>query len=110
MLLCRRKRIRRVRRLANQVGRPNVSRAFPRRRNFTRWRAARKYRRGASGRRGRATQLQKRREKFWTDEGAEAILQLRADYLSDDEPLEGFWQRRQEAVTGQRRYRRCIPA
>jgi hypothetical protein len=49
-------------------------------------------------------------EKFWTDEGAEALLQLRADYLSDDEPLEGFWQRRQEAATGQRRYRRRIPA
>ena len=44
-------------------------------------------------------------EKFWTEEGAEAILQLRADYLSDDEPMEDFWQRRQEAATGQRRYR-----
>ncbi len=49
-------------------------------------------------------------EKFWTEEGAEALLQLRADYLSDDEPLEAFWQRRQEAATGQRRYRRRIPA
>jgi hypothetical protein len=47
-------------------------------------------------------------EKFWTEEGAEAILQLRADYLSDDEPMEDFWQRRQDAATGQRRYRsRC---
>ena len=45
-------------------------------------------------------------EKFWREEGAEAILQLRADYLSDDEPLEGFWQRRQAGATGQRRYRR----
>jgi putative transposase len=44
-------------------------------------------------------------EKFWSDAGAEAVLQLRADYLSDDEPLEGFWQRRQAAATGQRRYR-----
>jgi len=43
-------------------------------------------------------------EKFWTEEGAEAILQLRADYLSDDEPLEDFWQRRQAGATGQRRY------
>jgi hypothetical protein len=49
-------------------------------------------------------------EKFWTEEGAEAILQLRADYLSDDDPMEDFWQRRQEAATGQRRYRRRIPA
>jgi hypothetical protein len=45
-------------------------------------------------------------EKFWSEAGAEAVLQLRADYLSDDEPLEDFWQRRQEAATGQRRYRR----
>jgi hypothetical protein len=45
-------------------------------------------------------------EKFWSEEGAEAILQLRADYLSDDEPLEDFWQRRQATATGQRRYSR----
>jgi hypothetical protein len=44
-------------------------------------------------------------EKFWTEAGAEALLQLRADYLSDDEPMADFWQRRQEAATGQRRYR-----
>jgi len=46
-------------------------------------------------------------EKFWTERGAEAILQLRADYLSDDEPMEDFWQRRQAAATGQRPYRRA---
>jgi hypothetical protein len=45
-------------------------------------------------------------EKFWTAEGGEAILQLRADYLSDDQPLEAFWQRRQERATGQRHYRK----
>lgn len=45
-------------------------------------------------------------EKFWTEPGAEALLQLRADYLSDDEPLEDFWRRREAAATGQRRYRR----
>ena len=45
-------------------------------------------------------------EKFWTAEGGEAILQLRADYLSDDQPLEAFWQRRQDRATGQRRYRK----
>jgi hypothetical protein len=44
-------------------------------------------------------------EKFWSEAGAEAILQMRADHLSDDDPLDGFWQRRQEAATGQRRYR-----
>jgi hypothetical protein len=46
-------------------------------------------------------------EKFWSEGGAEAILQLRADYLSDTEPLADFWQRRQAAMTGQRRYRRA---
>jgi hypothetical protein len=44
-------------------------------------------------------------EKFWGEEGAEAILQLRADYLSDGEVMAGFWQRRQAAATGQRFYR-----
>ena len=44
-------------------------------------------------------------EKFWSEEGAEALLQVRADYLSDDHPLNAFWQRRQETATGQRRYR-----
>jgi hypothetical protein len=43
-------------------------------------------------------------EKFWTEEGAEAVLQLRADQLSED-GLAGFWARRQAAATGQRRYR-----
>ena len=46
-------------------------------------------------------------EKFWSAEGAEAILQLCADYLSDDQPLEAFWDRRQAEATGQRRYRRA---
>jgi hypothetical protein len=45
-------------------------------------------------------------EKFWSEDGSEAVLQLRADYLSDGEPLTAFWQRRQAAATGQRRYRR----
>lgn len=44
-------------------------------------------------------------EKFWSEVGAEAILQLRADYLSDDEPLEVFWETWQHAQTGQRPYR-----
>jgi hypothetical protein len=45
-------------------------------------------------------------EKFWCEEGAEAILQLRADVLSDDRPLDGFWERRQANETGRRRYRK----
>jgi hypothetical protein len=44
-------------------------------------------------------------EKFWCENGAEAILQLRADELSDDQPLDAFWQRRQDRETGQRPYR-----
>lgn len=46
-------------------------------------------------------------EKFWSEQGAEAILQLRADHLSDHEPLRRFWQSRQEEQTGQRPYRQA---
>jgi hypothetical protein len=47
-------------------------------------------------------------EKFWTEEGAEAILQLRADHLSEDEPLVAFWQSWQTKQTGQRPYRKVV--
>jgi hypothetical protein len=46
-------------------------------------------------------------EKFWCEEGAEAILQLRADLLSDARPLDAFWDRRQASETGQCRYTRA---
>jgi hypothetical protein len=46
-------------------------------------------------------------EKFWSEEGAEAILQLRSDFLSDTEPLNEFWERRQAEATGRRVYRRA---
>jgi hypothetical protein len=46
-------------------------------------------------------------EKFWSEEGGEAILQLRADHLSDDQPLVEFWKRRQANATGQRNYRKA---
>lgn len=46
-------------------------------------------------------------EKFWSDEGSEAVLQLRADYLSETEPLEDFWLRRQEHLNGFRPYRKA---
>jgi hypothetical protein len=49
-------------------------------------------------------------EKFWCSEGAEAIVQLRADYLSDDQPLNDFFQRRQRDASGQRPYRRATAA
>jgi len=45
-------------------------------------------------------------EKFWSEGGGEALLQLRADALGDEGQMEAFWQRRQAAATGQRRYRR----
>jgi len=45
-------------------------------------------------------------EKFWGEEGAEAILQLRGDYLSENKPLTAFWERRQTQASGQRPYRR----
>jgi hypothetical protein len=45
-------------------------------------------------------------EKFWSEPGAEAILQLRADYLSETEPMKRFWNRRQNTADGHRRYRR----
>jgi hypothetical protein len=44
-------------------------------------------------------------EKFWGEAGAEALLQLRGDHLSDNQPLEAFWERRQAQATGQRHYR-----
>jgi hypothetical protein len=46
-------------------------------------------------------------EKFWSKPGAEAILQLRADYLSETETMSRFWLAR-EAQTGSRRPYRCI--
>ena len=45
-------------------------------------------------------------EKFWSEPGAEALLQLRADYLSETEPMEKYWQEREAAATGRRVYRR----
>lgn len=45
-------------------------------------------------------------EMFWAAEGAEALLQLSADLLSDSRPLDSFWQRRAKAMTGQRAYKR----
>ena len=46
-------------------------------------------------------------EKFWREAGAEEILQLRADHLSDNKPMAQFWQRRQVAESGQTRYRKA---
>jgi hypothetical protein len=43
-------------------------------------------------------------EKFWTEAGAEALLQLSADYLSSGNVLADFWQDRQVKATGQNAY------
>jgi hypothetical protein len=43
-------------------------------------------------------------EKFWMEEGAEALLQLRADFLSPTCVLDEFWQNRQDTATGQNNY------
>jgi hypothetical protein len=47
-------------------------------------------------------------EKFWSERGAEALLQLRADYLSETEPVEKFWQEREAGATGRRKYRQVV--
>ena len=46
-------------------------------------------------------------EKFWSEEGAEAILQLRADYLSETDPMKPFWSDRESQASGCRPYRRA---
>jgi hypothetical protein len=45
-------------------------------------------------------------EKFWSEPGAEAILQLRADYLSETEAMTRFWSAREAQASGGRPYRR----
>lgn len=39
-------------------------------------------------------------EKFWSRPTSEAVLQLRADHLSDSRPLQSFWLRHQSRQTG----------
>jgi len=43
-------------------------------------------------------------EKFWRRDSGDAVLQLRADSLSDSDPLAAFWRRWQSAQTGTNRY------
>ena len=45
-------------------------------------------------------------EKFWSEPGAEAILQLCADYLSETETMSRFWLEREADASSGRRYRR----
>ena len=46
-------------------------------------------------------------EKFWSESGAEAILQWRADYLSETEAVDRFWSTRQSTASGFRPYGRA---
>ena len=43
-------------------------------------------------------------EKFWTESGGEALLQLRADQLCDTAPMQIFWIKRARNATGARKY------
>ena len=43
-------------------------------------------------------------EKFWSESGAEALLQLKADTLSDTGHWQKFWRTRPHAMTGTRHY------
>lgn len=51
----------------------------------------------------RINQRVKGTEKFWSEVGAEELLQLRADYLSETEPMESFWTRRTKTANGRNR-------
>jgi hypothetical protein len=44
-------------------------------------------------------------EKFWSEPGAEAILQLRADSLGETETMSRFWLEREAQASSHRRYR-----
>ena len=46
-------------------------------------------------------------EKFWNSDGAEALLQLSADRLSETDPLTPFWRQR-KSTSGQRRYHAAV--
>lgn len=43
-------------------------------------------------------------EKFWTNDGAESLLQLVADEISTTQPMAEFWRTRSENQTGYRTY------
>lgn len=44
-------------------------------------------------------------EKYWSSAGGEAILRLRGEYLSDDEPMRDYWDHRSRHASGTRAYR-----
>jgi hypothetical protein len=44
-------------------------------------------------------------EKYWSPAGSEIMLRLRGEYLSDEKPMDAYWQRRSQTATGTRAYR-----
>jgi hypothetical protein len=44
-------------------------------------------------------------EKYWSSAGGEAMLRLRGEYLSDDDPMSDYWENRSRNATGTRAYR-----
>lgn len=47
-------------------------------------------------------------EKYWSEEGAEALLQLAADHLSTSQPMTEFWHTRPNRQTGYRTYAKHV--
>ena len=47
-------------------------------------------------------------EKFWRRDTGDAVLQLRADSLSDSRPMESFWRRWQAQPTGVNCYHAAV--
>ncbi|MCH7686018.1 MAG: hypothetical protein IH899_04945 [Planctomycetes bacterium] len=47
-------------------------------------------------------------EKFWRNDHANAVLQLRADSLSDSQPMDKFWIRWRANLTGANQYRTTV--
>lgn len=46
-------------------------------------------------------------EKFWSTEGGEALLRLRADYLSDSKPMDDHWKSTTQNASGCRAYKQA---
>ncbi|MCG8587061.1 MAG: hypothetical protein MI757_20335 [Pirellulales bacterium] len=44
-------------------------------------------------------------EKYWSSSGGEAMLRLRGEYLSDDQPMHDYWTTRSRQASGTRAYR-----
>jgi hypothetical protein len=44
-------------------------------------------------------------EKYWSSAGGEAMLRLRGEYLSDDDPMHDYWEHRSRHASGTRAYR-----